>query len=85
MSSPNAVHQAGFIFLPHNTQGCGRGCKIYKYALTIVDMANCFKVAEPLSLKDSAKVVGAFQKTYKCVPLKWTKWFTMAENSWQLP
>ena len=50
------------IFLPHNTQGCGLGCKIYKYALTIFDMASCFKVAEPLCLKDSAKVAGAFQK-----------------------
>ena len=62
VSTPNAVHQANLLFLPHDTVGCGRGQKTYKYALTVVDVASHFKQDEPLSLKDSAKVVSTFQK-----------------------
>ena len=35
---PNAVHQADLLFLPHDTLPHGR--KVYKYALTVVDVAS---------------------------------------------
>ena len=67
---PNAVHQAHLLFLPHDK--LPRGRKIYKYALTVVDVASRFKVAEPLTSKDSSEGSKAFQKIYKA-PLKWPK------------
>ena len=65
---PNAVHQADLLFLPHDT----KGRKIFKYALTVVDVASRFKAAEPLTSKDSTEVSKAFRKIYKG-PLKWPK------------
>ena len=44
---PNAVHQADLLFLPHDK--LPRGRKIFKYALTVVDVASRFKAAEPLT------------------------------------
>ena len=35
---PNEVHQADLLFLPHDRPGRGR--KLYKYALTVVDVAS---------------------------------------------
>ena len=67
---PNAVHQAHLLFLPHDK--LPRGTKIYKYALTVVDVASRFKAAEPLTSKDSSEGSKAFQKIYKA-PLKWPK------------
>ena len=67
---PNAVHQADLLFLPHDK--LPRGRKIFKYALTVVDVASRFKAAEPLTSKDSSEVSKAFQKNYKG-PLKWPK------------
>ena len=67
---PNAVHQADLLFLPHDK--LPRGRKIFKYALTVVDVASRFKAAEPLTSKDSSEVSKAFQKIYKG-PLKWPK------------
>ena len=64
---PNAVHQADLLFLPHDK--LPRGRKIFKYALTVVDVASRFKAAEPLTSKDSSEVSKAFQKIYKG-PLK---------------
>lgn len=69
--TPNAVHQAGFLFLPHDSVGRSRGRKTYKYPLTVVDVASRFKEAEPLTSKELAKVAGAFQNIYKRGPLKW--------------
>jgi len=43
--APNKVHQAYFLFLPHNTVGQGRGRKAYKYALTVIDVAIHYKEA----------------------------------------
>ena len=40
---PNAVHQADLLFLPHDK--LPRGKKIFKYALTVVDVASRFKAA----------------------------------------
>ena len=67
---PNAVHQADLLFLPHDK--LPRGKKIFKYALTVVDIASRFKAAEPLTSKDSSEVSRAFRKIYKG-PLKWPK------------
>ena len=49
VSSPNSVHQADLLFLPHDR--LPRGRKVYKYALTVVDVASRSKAAEPLSSK----------------------------------
>ena len=65
---PNAVHQADLLFLPHDKLRR----KIFKFALTVVDVASRFKAAEPLTSKDSSEVSKAFQKIYKG-PLKWPK------------
>ena len=62
--SPNAVHQADLLFLPHCTLGRGCGSKTYKYALTVVDVARRYKAAEALTSKESAKVAKAFEKIY---------------------
>ena len=65
VSSPNAVHQADLLFLPHDK--LPRGRKVYKYALTVVDVASRYKEAEPLTSKDSK----AFQTIYRRSALKW--------------
>ena len=41
VSLPNAVHQADLLFLPHDK--LPRGKKVYKYALTVVDVASRYK------------------------------------------
>ena len=69
VSAPNSVHQADLLFLPHDK--LPRGRKIYKYALTVVDIASRYKEAEPLPLKDSEEVAKAFQSIYKRSPLTW--------------
>ena len=71
MATPNSVHQADLLFLPHDKPPCGR--KIYKYALTVVDIASRYKEVEPLTSKDSDKVAKAFQSIYKRSPLTWPK------------
>ena len=68
---PNAVHQADLLFLPHDQ--LPRGKKIFKYALTVVDVASRFKAAEPLTSKDSSEVSKVFRKIYRKGPLKWPK------------
>jgi len=67
VSTPNSVHQADLLLLPHDK--LPRGRKIYKYALTVVDIASRYKEAEPLTSKDSAKVAKAFQSIYRRSPL----------------
>jgi len=67
--TPNRVHQADLLFLPHDK--LPRGRKVFKYALTIVDVASRFKEAEPLTSKNSDEVTLAFQKIYKRSPLEW--------------
>ena len=63
VATPNSVHQAGLLFLPHDK--LPRGRKIYKYALTVVDVASRYKEAEPLTSKDSGEVAKAFQSIYR--------------------
>ena len=69
MATPNSVHQADLLFLPHDK--LPRGRKIYKYALTVVDIASRYKEAEPLTLKNSDEVAKAFQAIYRRGPLTW--------------
>ena len=59
VATPNSVHQADLLFLPHDKLPHGR--KIYKYVLTVVDVASRYKEAEPLTSKDSNEVAKAFQ------------------------
>ena len=69
MSSPNAAHQADLLFKPHDRVGR----KVFKYALTVVDVASRFKEAEPLTSKRSDDVVRAFGRIYAHGPLEWPK------------
>ena len=69
VSLPNAVHQADLLFLPHDK--LPRGKKVYKYALTVVDVASRYKAAEALTSKDSDEVARGFAKIYRRGPLKW--------------
>ena len=82
VSTPNKVHQADLLFLPHDR--LPRGKKVYKYALTVVDVASRYKEAEPLTSKSAAEVADALSRIYKgglwggpncCRP-------TLGENSW---
>ena len=67
--TPNSVHQADLLFLPHDK--LPRGRKVFKYALTVVDVASRYKEAEPLTSKNSDEVALAFKRIYKRSPLKW--------------
>ena len=49
VSLPNTVHQADLLFLPHDK--LPRGKKVYKYALTVVDVASRYKAAEAITSK----------------------------------
>jgi len=69
VSTPNKVHQADLLFLPHDK--LPRGRKVLKYALTVVDVASRYKEAEPITSKNSDEVAKAFQTIYKCSPLTW--------------
>jgi len=67
--TPNKVHQADLLFLPHDK--LPRGRKVFKYAPTVVDVARRYKEAEPLTSKNSDEVALAFHKIYKRSPLEW--------------
>ena len=69
VSTPNAVHQADLLFLPHDK--LPRGKKVYKYALTVVDVASRYKAAEAITSKESDEVARGFAKIYRHGPLKW--------------
>ena len=71
VSVPNEVHQADLLFLPHDRPGRGR--KLYKYALTIVDVASRYKEAEPLATKEAKEVARAVSRIYARGPLQWPK------------
>jgi len=72
LPSANAVHQADFFFPQDKVL---HDCKVFKYALTVVDVASCYKEEESLTSKESAEVAKAFQKIYKRRPLKWPNSF----------
>lgn len=69
VSTPNEVHQADLLFLPHDTVRR----RTYKYALTVVDVASRFKAAEPLTTKEAKEVAAALERIYKRSPLRWPK------------
>ena len=71
VSTPNEVHQADLLFLPHDRPGRGR--KLYKYALTVVDVASRYKEAEPLATKEAKEVATALSRIYTRGPLRWPK------------
>ena len=66
---PNKVHQADLLFLPHDRVRR----KTFRYALTVVDVASCYKEAEPLTSKTVAEVADGLAKIYKRSPLWWPK------------
>ena len=45
----NAFHQGDPGFLPHDKMPSGR--KVFKYALTVIDVVSNYKEAEPLNSK----------------------------------
>ena len=67
VTKPNEVHQADLLFLPHDRPGRGR--KLYKYALTIVDVASRYKEAEPLATKQAKEVASTLSTIYARSPL----------------
>jgi len=75
--SPNAVHQADLLYLPHDRAGVGGGRgqrqRTYKYALTVVDVASRYKEAEPLTDKSATEVAAALGRIYKRGPLTWPR------------
>ena len=69
VSVPNKVNQGDLPFLSHDK--LPRGRKVFKYALTIVDVASRCKEAEPLTSKDSGEVSQAFVAIHKRSLLVW--------------
>jgi len=67
--SPNAVHQADLLYLPHDRVGR----RTYKYALTVVDVASRYKEAGPLTDKSATEVATALGRIYKRGPLTWPR------------
>ena len=58
---PNHIHQADLLYLPHDRVRN----KIFKYALTVIDIASRFKAAEPLTSKDSKEIANALSQLYR--------------------
>ncbi|CAJ0900102.1 4046_t:CDS:2, partial [Entrophospora sp. SA101] len=71
ITCPNYVHQCDLLRLTNDIVGI----KIYKWALTIVDIASRFKYAIPLTSKNSSEVAKAFKKIYNNPdnPLIWPR------------
>ena len=69
--TPNKVHQADLLFMPHGK--LPRGRKVFRYALTVVDVASRYKEAESLTSKNSDEAAKAFQTIYKRSALTWPK------------
>jgi len=67
VTTPNKVHQADLLFMPHDKLPSGR--KVFRYALTVVDVASRYKEAEPLTSKNSDEVAKAFQTIYRRSPM----------------
>lgn len=68
VSAPNAVHEAPpLLFIPHDKLGH----KVFKYVLTVADVASRNNEVEPLTSKNSDELAQAFQRIYKRGLLKW--------------
>ena len=62
--TPNALHQADLLFLPHD-EG-------FKYCLTVIDVASRYKAGRPLKSKKSSDVAEALHSIYdNSTPLTW--------------
>ena len=61
-ATPNNIHQADILHLPHDRY---EKKKVYKYALYIVDFASRHKGSFQLTTKNSKKVAQAFQWIYE--------------------
>ena len=69
-AKPNDIHQAEILSLPHDRYEK----KVYKHALTIVDVASRYKGAYQLvASKNSKEVTQAFQWIYENTPLAYPK------------
>ena len=66
---PTRSTRQTFFFYPMTSSLAEK--KIYKYALTVVDVASRYKEAEPLTSKNSDEVSKAFQSIYRRSPLTW--------------
>lgn len=60
LSAPNQHHQADLLYLPYDRMKR----KIYKHALTVVDVASRYKHEKPLTTKDSTEVAGALERIH---------------------
>ena len=67
--TPNAIHQADLLVLPHDKLPSGR--KVYKYSLTVANIARHYNEPEPLTSKNFDEVAQAFQKIYRHLSLTW--------------
>lgn len=73
-TKPNAIHQADLLYLPHDKIIYNDDDEIiYKYALTVVDVASRYKEAEPLTDKSAPEVAAALGRIYKRGPLTWPR------------
>ena len=66
---PSELHQADLLFLPQNRVRR----KTFRYALTVVDVASCYKEAEPLTSETVAEVADGLVRIYTRSPLRWPK------------
>ena len=69
ISTPNEVHQADLLFLPHDRVGR----HTLKYALTVVDVASRYKEAQAITDKTATQVGKALESIYARGPLRWPK------------
>ena len=68
-NKPNNTHQADLLFLPHDNVDN----KLYKYCLTVIDIASRYKAAWPLATKYSSEVADAITQIYQKSELKWPR------------
>ncbi|MEW8689057.1 MAG: hypothetical protein AB2556_24825, partial [Candidatus Thiodiazotropha sp.] len=69
IATPNEVHQADLLFLPHDRVGK----RTYKYALTVIYVASGYKESEPLATKEAKEVAEGLSRIYRRGPLTWLK------------
>ena len=68
-AKPNDIHQADILYLPHDKFKN----KVYKYVLSVVDVASRYKGSYQLTTKNSKEVSQAFQWIYENTPLNYPK------------
>ena len=68
-ATPNDIHQANILYLPYDKFKN----KVYKYVLSVVDVASRYKGSYQLNTKNAKEVAQAFQWIYKNTPLTYPK------------